>query len=431
MYPWGAEEEGFYLNLADFPMYQAETPYHEMCGPAVAQMTLNYIWWNSSNHSSPPLLFDDQQWLYDRGIENNSNTSLPYLDTRGLWYIIQYNKPMPYNTFGYNFMKYNNEELNEVLKRIVLWINYTVGSVGGHKPGHPYHVPTVVPAYGDYTNWMAIRGFRSNRTAYPMPDAITIYGFWVNDPYPSTLGGLGENSYKALSSWLSDYYHPLETDDVYDSKYVAILEPPEISDNVQLSIAEPRVQFTRDQIPLLQTLQQNRQMSQRDQQTVYDWIIQAAINGVAQELLPYDEHFAWVFNASTPGTPMYIIDLLGGEDYYAVPFHGSLVKTKSILTKQVDPLKNTNVVVLLDAEDGRFKEASWVAEPVRYLPITRQDVLAMLPEICKELGLEEIDPDSIVLDLVHKESTPYYPHWRLLFEEYGIEVFIGQDGSIS
>ena len=176
MDPWGVE--GFYLNLADFPMYEAESDpgYKEMCGPAVAKMTLDYIWWNSTIHPDEPPDLYDQSELYQAGLENNTNQTSPYLDTQGLWKIIQYNKPEPYSEYGYNFMKYSNENLDEMLKRICLWINYTIGSSGGYKPGHPLHVPAIAPAYGDYKNWMAIRGFHANRTAHPMPDDITVYG---------------------------------------------------------------------------------------------------------------------------------------------------------------------------------------------------------------------------------------------------------------
>ncbi|RJS85155.1 carboxypeptidase regulatory-like domain-containing protein, partial [Methanophagales archaeon] len=75
----------FYLDLKDFPMYQANASacpspgdeYHKMCGPATAQMNLNYMWWNSSENSEPPLMYN-QSYLYNYGISHNANTSLPY-----------------------------------------------------------------------------------------------------------------------------------------------------------------------------------------------------------------------------------------------------------------------------------------------------------------------------------------------------------------
>jgi len=429
--------EGFFLNLNNFPMYLAQIingyTVDQMCGPAVAQMTLNYMWWNNSQDPEPPMTFDDQLALYESGIENNTNTSLPYLDTVGLWHTIQYNKPMPYSTFGYNFMKYSNEDLNEILKRIVLWINYTVGTVGGHKEGHPLHVPSVVPAYGDYTNWMAVRGFRSNRSAYPMPDEITIYGFWVNDPLP---GGLGENSYKTLNQWLSTYYLPLETDDIYDGEYVAILEPPELRDNIQLTIAHPPLKFEPEEsrlfkfvysslIPIPKTI-----TSKIDQ-----LIVQAAIDGVTEQLLPYDEDFAAVFEQTYPGSPIFIKNLVEDKhDYYIVPFN-IISKTKRIPLSSYTQAEEdiTLAAVLIDAINGQFKEASWVYKPVNYLPLSETDALEIVFNELINFGYnpDELNVREIQTDLVYRNSTPYYPDWRVTINELGLEFFVSQNGMIS
>lgn len=422
--------EGFFLNLADFPMYEAESDpgYNEMCGPAVAQMTLNYIWWNSSNHSQPPMLFDDQTWLYDRGRENNSNVSLPYLDTRGLWHIIQYNKPMPYQEFGYNFMKYNNEDLDEVLKRICLWINYTIGSSGGYKPGHPLHVPSVVPAYGAYTNWMAIRGFHSDKYAYPMPDNLTVYGFWVNDPLP---GGIGENSYKTLDQWLSTYYSVLQTDDIYNGKYVAILEPPETNYSSNLIIGSSPPRFSPEEQQTLRLVQSKRNaISNNLKLRTNQWIIQAAIDGVTDELIPYDNDFATVFEMTFPGTPLYIESFYTGNNYYAVPFLLHEIVIESELETTPTDNDNAVVVVLIDADDGSFKEASWTRIPVPYLPLSKEEARHIAFKFAvEELGLEISDIDELKPELIHRKSTPYYPEWQILIENYGI--YVSQDGAVT
>lgn len=451
----------FIINLENFPMYEAEPDpgYNEMCGPAVAQMALNYIWWNISQNETPPMTFDDQTWLYNRGIENNSNTSLPYLDARGLWYIIQYNKPMPYSEYGYNFMKYNNEDLDAVLKRICLWINYTVGSIsGGHKPGHPYHVPTMVPTYGDYTNWMAIRGFHADKPAFPMPDNLTVYGFWVNDPLPS---GIGENSYKNLEeAWLPTYYKPINvTDDPYYGKYVAILEPPETNENAQLTIASSPTRFNPREKLVIKHVQSNMDTVSESLITRVDrWVIQAAIDGVTEQLIPYDDDFAAVFKQTIPGEPLFVKNIDGNNYYYAVLFNipskpqneKPIIKPKTTVGKQVvidaktrDRIDNsiiahddsevideevTMVVILIDAEDGSFKEASWVKTPVKYLPISREEALKIASKkfIHTESGLEELK--KATAELVYKCSSPYYPAWEITIN--GHVYYVNQDGEI-
>ena len=421
MNPWG--EVGFVLNLADFPMYQAEEPFNEMCGSAVAQMTLNYIWWNSSIDPLPPMLFDDQSWLYARGHENNSNPDLPYLDTQGLWKIIQGYKPEPYSEYGYNFNKYSTEDANEALKRICLWINYTIGSVGGYKEGHPLHVPSVVPAYGNYSNWMAIRGMHTDRPAYPMPDELTVYGFWVNDPYPASLGGIGENSYKTLGQWLSTYYQPLDTEDIYNGKYVTIIEPPEgdYSWNLYNGISPARFEQSSGK-----TLD-GKISSQQESTVTRETIIRAAIDGVLDQLIPYDSDFAELFEKTTPGDPIFV-ENKDGNDYYAIPFNLKSQLQPFGKVKSIDTMpKKTVIAVLIDATDGHFKEASWVKEPVSYLPLTKsqakQAIIDFLPEI-----LEHELPSDFTLDLVFRKSSPYYPEWHTIIQNY--EIFVSQDGSI-
>ncbi|MCH8149858.1 MAG: S8 family serine peptidase, partial [Planctomycetes bacterium] len=149
----------FYLDLADFPMYEADGPNHnDFSGAAVAQMVLNYIWWDSDIDPTPPLLFDDQSVLYDLGISLNATPALSVFDPVGMRATIQNNRPLPYSQFGYNFSIRQDTDSTEILKQIAQWVAYEIGEFGGLEPGHPEHVPGVIPAYGDYSNWMAVRG---------------------------------------------------------------------------------------------------------------------------------------------------------------------------------------------------------------------------------------------------------------------------------
>ena len=351
------EAQDFILNLVDFPMYQAlaDPGYNEMCGPAAAKMTLDYIWWNSIQYPDGPEIVFDQQDLYTAGLENNTDPDLTYLDTQGLWYIIQNNKPEPYDEYGYNFMKFNNEDVNEVLKRICLYINYTIGTAGGYTPGHPEHVPALVPAYGDYSNWMAIRGIHTDKEAYPLQDDLVVYGFWINDPLP---GGIGENSYKTLTQWLDTYYDPLTSNDQYNNKYVTILEPPEADYNHELLIAEQTPQFTQFQQYLLSRVKQRQGvLSSQLQSYIEDWVIQAAVKGANEELTPIDEDFEKLFSQVTAEQPLSVTSDEG--DYYLVPFATE---------------KGTQCVILIDAQDGSFLEASWTDTPLEYLPVSEDDM---------------------------------------------------------
>ncbi|MBD3350904.1 MAG: hypothetical protein GF364_05400 [Candidatus Lokiarchaeota archaeon] len=348
--------EGFFLNLDDFPIYDAEEPHREMCGPAVAQMTLNYIWWNQTKDpDEPPYLFDSQFDLYQNGVENNSNVSLPYLDTVGLWHIIQDNRPQPYSEYGYNFAKYSNDNLTETMKRICLWINYTIGTYGGYKPGHPLHVPAMIPAYGDYSNWMAVRGIHTNKSCYPLQEDLSIFGFWINDPLPQ---GIGSNSYKSVTQWIDTYYKPMDTDDQYNNKYVAIVEPPQDLHEQDILLIKPKEQLNEIQKNVIQNYRGNKNMPLTLKKLCNTWIVQAAIYGLREELLPYDKDLSQLFDKTKPINPIFVQNK-NGRDYYIVSFG-------EIGAEFSSRISNISIVVLIDGYDGHFLEASWVNKPVEY-----------------------------------------------------------------
>ena len=468
----------FYLNLVDFPMYQANASAcpstgdkeHKMCGPATGQMNLNYMWWNSSADPSPSLRYN-QSYLYDYGIAHNWNTSLPYFDTYGMWRTIQYLDPSPYSVYGYNFNKYSSTDQTYMMKLICHWICYTVGTTwGGHKDGHPYHVPGAVPAYGNYTNWMSVRGVHTNENAHPWPTGeLLVYGFWVNDPYPASMGGIGENSYKTADEWATMYYLPLDVSDIspgdpYNGRYVGILEPPdEEVGELRIVPAKPRLVDAITPVMAERTLvvydveQLALERVVKDDESLK--IVAAAIDGVNEELVPYDSEFAEAFAKTVPGKPMLVSSDNG--DYYVVPFNVPMkvkpVKKMPVVIEKASGLKKfervkrvdekiglkpiivpqikaekTLVVVIVDAEDGSFKEASWVENPVKYLPVSKIEAV--------KLALAEMDITSArelrrelrskpTIELVYRDASPYYPDWKVAV---GDKVFyISQEGSVS
>ncbi len=467
----------FYLNLVDFPMSEANASAcpnpgdeeHKMCGPATAQMNLDYMWWNSSEETEPQETHN-QSYLYEHGISNNNNTNLEYFDVKGMWATIQYLDPSPYSEYGYNFGKYHNADCNTMMKSICHWICYTMGWVGGHKDGHPYHVPGAVPAYGDYTNWMSIRGLHTNKNAAPStwetPDDLEVYGFWVNDPYPASMGGIGENSYKTAEEWTETYYKPLETGDQWDGEYVAILEPPEedvgditiISSKARFEVAIAPMQMEKmlmvyevDQLALEKVVTDDESLK----------IVKAAIEGVTEELVPYDTEFADVFTETSAGAPMLVTSDNG--DYYLVPFNVPVIerpplkkvpveiervkasgdtkfeRVKNLAANAViepiaiEPIEveRTLVVVRVDAEDGSFKEASWVADPVKYLPVSKAEALKLAlseVQITSASGLSNLQSKPSI-ELVYRDASPYYPDWKITVD--GTVFYVDQDGTVS
>ena len=415
--------DGHVLDLNDFPMYLAASPCSLYSGAAAAQMALNYMWWDANDTVAPPMTYI-QSDVYDTARAYSGAD--PLLDVNGVWKVLQILRPLPYTEYGYNFNKYSNTDSTVLLKLICEWLDYTIGTYGGHKDGHPYHVPGIIPAYGGYKNWMAVRGIHTDTIAYPMPDELTVYGFWMNDPCPD---GIGENSYRTTDQFLDIYYDPLSTGGgQWDGKYVGILEPPEEVDGCVLHIPIPQPHFSPEQIGQLELIDDFIDIPVE----IKGWIIQAAIDGVNEHLIPYDQGFKALFSRTKPGEPIYV-QSYKGEDYFCVPF-GSGVQSERIVIeratdKQVfDRIHKAMVVILIDAHDGSFKEASWTGTQVEYLPLLRDEARAIAFETTEELGIE-VDINSLQPELIHRQSTPYYPEWRVLVAEYAI--YISQDGAVS
>ena len=464
------------LDLNEFPMYDAEAvgdpaDSKKGCGPAVSKMWLDYLHnsttrWNDTSFGDMPAM--SQTELYAWGIGNNSNTSHPYFDTQGMWYTVQYLDPI-YSEYGYNFGKYSSTDQDYMMKQICRWISYAPGD----KPGHPVHVPGAVPAYGNYSNWMAVRGIHTSEDAYPLPPDLDVYGLWVNDPYPASLGGIGENSYKTAEEWKTTYYLPLNTGDQWNNTYVGILEPPGDDDGeITIVPAKPRFAdaitpvMTEKPLMVYDVEQLALEKKVKDDESLK--IVRAAIDGVTEELVPYDAEFAAVFAKTVPGEPMLVTSDNG--DYYIVSFNVPVkvrppVKIMPVEIERVkasglkkfervkrldanaviepipiEPIKveRTLVVVRVDAEDGSFKEASWVENPVMYLPVSKIEALKLaLGEVLDELHIVArkdardlgVIQQRPTIELVYRDVSPYYPDWKVTVN--GKVFYVSQDGTVS
>ncbi len=401
----------YYLDAVDCPYYEADTPNPDQnAGPAVAQMVLNYIWWNSITDPTPPLTFPDQSVLYSYGISQNLTPGLSHFDPTGMLRTIQDNRPLPYSQFGYNFSIRSDTDGNEMLKQISQWISYTIGTFGGLEPGHPDHVPGSIPAYGDYSNWMLVRGIHTNEPAYPLPATLQVYGFWVNDPFPAGLGGIGENTYKTAAELLATYYLPLATGDSYDGKFVAICEPPSQDPQKQVSLMNSRSRFSNTAKDVLSDWRNAASPPKTLEEAAHRWVVAAAVEAVSEELLPYDDGFRARFETTVPGTPL-IVNRADG-DYFAVPFNDGL----------------TAVVVLVDAEEGTFKEASWVDDPAHYPPVSKDQCLDLVASYMARNDLNGSLKDAAV-ELSYEGGSPYFPNWKVALQ--GMVFTVDQNGNLS
>ncbi len=409
---------GYILNLIDFPMYlSSESGFfndNQLSGAAVAQMNLNYMWWNSTQDPGGvpiPGQFDDQEDLF-----NYSAAGDQYMDADAMHTTLQDLDPS-----FYNFGIYHKTDPNEIIADICNWIDY---DVPGADPGYPGHVPGAVPTYGDYSNWMSIRGIHTNHSVYGMSEALAVHGFWVNDPYP---GGIGENSYKMANIWLNDYYFPLDvTGDPYDGQYVAICEPPEDAAS-DIELVET-TQYWDNIIP------DPNSGSNFLNQIFNHLIIYAATQGARDRVCPYDTHFAEIFEQSYPGRPMLVKNLLAGDekhDFYIVPYNVIPTGFAPRDGHSHNEEEITQVAVIVNAETGQFQEASWVEDPVKYLSISASDARQIVYGELVDMGFnpDELNVRRIDTDLVYRGGySQFSPEWRIIISELGLTFYVNQDG---
>jgi hypothetical protein len=416
--------ENYILNYSPcFPYYEMETQYDS--GAAVMKGCIE--------HYIPA---PEQADLQTEGLSNNhaNHSVLEYVDPLGM--------ETTMNTYlhpeGHNYSVGAMDNIEDALHRICYWQRLGPGAV---------------PTGGDYSHWMTVRGIRTDDlpTDYYEPYDYSVTGFWVNDPHPL---GIGENTYKTAAQFTDNYYKPVVDPDVteWDGKYITVLEPPEYDADVTIVAAKAR--FVKDLSP--------DQMSEqlfidglrgmvlvkavRDEDALK--VIQAAIDGVTDELIPYDAEFAEILAQTVPGEPLLVTDEDG--DYYLVPFNEA-ARGKSIAGRahrriRIKPIKvkeSTLVVVIVDA-DGSFLEASWVDESVKYLKVSKKEALRLVFKELKvqpfEVLAEEVtsesaqawpiepEPAKVSIELV-SDASPYHPDWKVTI---GSKVFfVDQDGNVT
>ena len=434
-----------------------------------------YKWFtqNAWNYSGAAVLqmwadFKDLSYTQDQlqawGLANNTPNEpddMPYIDPWGMAQTL--NKlPLSGNPhFTVGKMANTSAGLSYAMHRICWW---------------QYLGPGALPTGGYYDKWMSVRGIHTDRNPHDGTYGgygdweYNVTGFWINDPCNLSQGGIGANSYKTALEWNATYYKEIIDENNtaypydYNHKYITVLEPPEHDAVVGIAPAKPRLDravtpvMVEKAVMVYDVEQLAVEKMPEDDDSLK--IVAAAIDGVSEELIPYDHAFAEVFAKTTAGEPMLVAD--DGSDYYLVPFNVPVVEKpfkkmpieiervkvsgdmKLERVKRMDaeliiepipiePIKveRTLVVVLVDAEDGSFKETSWVEDPVKYLPVSKEEAL--------KLALGEVQIQSAsdltslgskpTIELVHRDTSPYYPDWKITVD--GTVFYVSQEVVVS
>ena len=331
-----------YINKNDWdmklqvPICAEEKPYYS--GAASTKMILDYLKNASLNQTE----------LYEFGHAHNFNPEILDLDPQGVKEILQKYKPAEYN-FG--IIAKENE--TELIKNICHWLNYEVPGV--ERPNSPSTIPT----FGLYDNWMVIKGastdINPNATQHPFEVAdFVVNGFWVNDP---GVKGLGNNSYKTAHELVDTYLKKINSSDLWKGKYVAVCEPKEKNANISIAPYKPNEKLIIDGKNKVRI---KAMSSQRD--FSYEDLIPPQLKN--------DSSFMLAYNNSIAREPIEV-DRLDGPDYYLIPF---------------DKEGNTSLVLVVDKNQGYFKEASWVEKPEKYLPINESEAVDLVLEKIAEVS---------------------------------------------
>ncbi len=445
------------LNLDHYCInYYPDYPYHtkeewNYSGAAVMQM------WTDFKEVGPYTQDQLQLWGQSNNTDEDKGAGLQHIDPRGmaktLKWLVGDTLPPGY-TFVVGVMPNTPDGLSWAMHRVCWW---------------QYTGPGALPTGGTYENWMSVRGIHTDKRPQNGTYAgegddeawgYTVHGFWINDPdYP---GGIGENSYKTADEWTSTYYTIISDpyNAAWDGKYITVLEPPERDAEVTISSSPSRLTTAIEPsmaatpmtfgplTALTQTINDNEALD----------VVQAAIEGVTEELLPYDPDFSTTFKRTIAGQPLYVKDSKRTGDYYIVPFNvparkdnpfpansvmferitketiervgridNKLLREASSIATPI-PETRTLITVLVDAKDGHFKEASWVPRPAAYLPVSQEEALRIVYNNVKN-DIDIKDVRTITIRLVHRDTNPYYPEWKITIDNYYV-FYVNQDGML-
>lgn len=443
----GIPNTGTTLNMIEMPWYQ-NTAYNST-GAAVAQMLLNYIrqgagvsvldqntiyQYARSPLSLGPDLTPDQMDKtlghfdpYDSLVSNSFDTYDSLTDGN------------PYQGYNYIVDTYdpalNANAFNDYIRDICHWMAYTVTKEEWWKNGELVakpNTPAAVPIYGTYNHWVAVKGFATSANPCPDPRTnpfntpdFTVYGLWVKD---SLVNGIGTDTYKTAAECRSTYFLPLSTGDSYNEKFVQVAEPAYNSKQIKAKIKIPSPDFANLEFVGL------KNVLGRINRT---GIKKKGWQDIVDSYLLSDKSAQDAFKGTTASNPILVKRLDKNFcDYYLVPF-SKLNKYGLLLVSGV---------IILDANDGHFKEASWTQTPERLINVDKVKAMQLIQNYVlnnfwkgKDFRTNILDYCKLLRYIVNTKaelvwqpntysSSPYKPYWKI--NANGYIWYVTQEGKV-
>jgi len=432
------------LNMVEMPWYQ-NTAYSST-GAAVAQMLLNYV----RQGASVTLLNQNTIYEYARSPATLGPDLTPDEMDKALGHFDPYDTLVsnwsdeydnlpdgnPYQGYNYTVDTYdpalNSNAFNDYMRDICHWMAYIATQEEWWKAdavlaARP-NTPAAVPIYGNYNHWVAVKGYASSDNPCPEPRTnptytpdFTVYGLWVKDPL---VNGIGKDTYKTAAECKSTYFLPLSTSDSYNGMFVQVAEPAFYSGHAKIKINKPVQDFANLEFVGIKSIKKTA-------------IKKKGWREIVDSYLLSDESAIAAFDATAPGKPILVkrLDKMF-SDYYLVPF-GKL--------KQKGAFLSTGVIIL-DAKDGHFKEASWTQTPEVLLNVDKNHAIWLIQkyilsdlyknkydknrylDYCKLLRVVNNANATLVWEPNTYSSSPYKPYWKI--DACGYIWHVTQEGKV-
>lgn len=475
-------------------MMHLRIPYYEAgdySGAACCQMILNYIRDGVIDEKTKELSLEvtqDEIYSYGRAHNYFENSELGEMDPQAIDYTLGHFDPYDSDDYsgqgisfkGYNFGigSFETDKFTEYLRDIIHWMAYPVkiDSWRGSDMVKWPNTPAVVPGYGRYNHWIIVHGAATSENPAPKPDTdpwytpdFTVYGLWLTDPISE---GIGQDLYVTGQEAQETYFSPVVSLDAHNGKYIQVAEPPQIQSSAEVRIVKQEVnnemikvieiasELAKD-IP--ENLSAYEEKLENFKKHIYDAALvvnlreDAAVNKKEppswewrRELLSsvFDKHhnpieldwkqivgaclfadegFREAFDASQ-ARGFIKVRRMDKENsfYYLIPFD-----------KYIRGEFLSSVAIIIDAETGSFKEASWLEEPARFIQISKEKAIELA---IAEKQIVFGQYQNVTAELVWRPQglspygeasrsvSPFYPYWRIIL---GDKIyFVTQQGEV-
>lgn len=428
---------GSNLNLSAMPWYQNTAPYNST-GAATAQMILNFIrtsagaaaltqndiykYAKSPNPYGPELNPDEMDKAlghfdpYDILVSNWSNgyDSLP--------------DGNPYKGYNFSVDTYDPnsdpDALNKYMRDICHWMAFTVTREdwwrNGDLTAEP-NTPAAIPIYGSYNHWVVVKGFSASANPNPEPHTnpwntpdFTVHGFWIKDPL---ISGIGQDTYKTAAECATTYFLRLSTSDSYNGKFVQVAEPPLKESEANVYIPQPikdtaNLEFigvrsnsiNSSNTIQLKSLGINMNSAVLNNQL---FIKKQGWHDLLPIQLLADPDCQALFSGTRKGNPVLVkrIDI-ENSNYYLVPFNKADKKRRVL----------TSAVIILDADTGYFKEASWTKSSEKFLAVDKKEAIHLITRyILNDFSIKLSKlPGAPLKSYLKRKGDLYRDYWKLL-----------------